>query len=205
MSRINWAKAKSRLTYQFVEWPDTWPAMLSARHLARLQAESEPENGRKWQDEIKAVQSAIDAAAAAGEIPHVIQTFTFAPSAFSSPLFGSAEARTKARLDACYSLELPAIAASYFAQWLTAQGQTPSAHIAAWVQSVTPAPVVTTGASNGVKWTPEKLAELRAYRDAHTMPETAKEFGIAEQRIRKLLPSTKPRAKPFSTLIHRIK
>ena len=57
----------------------------------------------------------------------------------------------------------------------------------------------------GKKWTPEKLAELKAYREAHTMPETAAAFGITEQRIRQLQPSKKPKAKPFAGLIHRIK
>lgn len=65
----------------------------------------------------------------------------------------------------------------------------------------TPAPVVT----GGKKWTPEKLAELKTYREAHTMPETAVKFGISEQRIRDLLPSKKPKAKPFAGLIHRMK
>lgn len=149
MSRIKWAKAKSRLIYQFVDWPDTWPARLSPAHLARLQAASEPESGRVWHDEIKALRSAIDAAADAGEIPHVIETFRFAPSGYSYPMFGSAEQQKQARLDACYSKELPAITASNFTQWLSVQGETPSVHIAAWVQSTarataratTPAPV----------------------------------------------------------------
>jgi len=55
------------------------------------------------------------------------------------------------------------------------------------------------------KWTPEKLAELKTYREAHTMPETAVKFGISEQRIRGLLPSEKPKAKPFAGLIHRMR
>ena len=60
-------------------------------------------------------------------------------------------------------------------------------------------------ATGGKKWTPEKLAELKTYREAHTMPETAVKFGISEQRIRELLPSKKPKAKPFPGLIHRMK
>lgn len=59
-------------------------------------------------------------------------------------------------------------------------------------------------AKNVKRWTPAKLAELAAYRAAHTMPETAVKFGITEQRIRALLPSDKPKAKPFAGLIHRI-
>lgn len=66
------------------------------------------------------------------------------------------------------------------------------------------APVVPV-AETGKRWTPDKLAELSAYRDSHTMPETAAKFGISEQRIRRLLPSKKPRPAPFAGLIHRMK
>ena len=59
--------------------------------------------------------------------------------------------------------------------------------------------------TNGKRWTAEKLEELKAYRDAHTMPETANKFGITEQRIRQLLPRKKPKPTPFSGLIHRTK
>lgn len=55
------------------------------------------------------------------------------------------------------------------------------------------------------KWTPAKLAELAIFRGAHTMPETAAQYGISEQRIRQLLPSKKPKASPFTGLIHRTK
>lgn len=56
--------------------------------------------------------------------------------------------------------------------------------------------------ATGVKWTPEKLAELASYRAKHTMPETAAKYGISEQRIRNLLPRKKSKANPFSGLIH---
>lgn len=59
--------------------------------------------------------------------------------------------------------------------------------------------------SNGKVWTPEKLAELKAYRLVHTMPETAKKFGISEQRIRQLLPSNKPKTKGYSAFSHHMK
>lgn len=54
-------------------------------------------------------------------------------------------------------------------------------------------------------WTPERLAELAAYRARYTMAETAAKFGISEQRIRQLLPSAKPKASPFPGVIHRLK
>lgn len=59
--------------------------------------------------------------------------------------------------------------------------------------------------SNKKKWTLEKLAELKTYRDANTMPETVKKFSITEQRIRQLLPSENPKVKPFAGLVHRTK
>lgn len=57
------------------------------------------------------------------------------------------------------------------------------------------------------RWTPERLAELKAYRDSHTMPQTAVKFGITEQRIRQLLPTSeaKPKTSLFPTTKHRIK
>lgn len=67
------------------------------------------------------------------------------------------------------------------------------------LDTASPAPVAT----GGVKWTPERMAELKAFRKSHTMPETVKKFRISEQRIRQLLPSAKPKAKPFAGLIHR--
>ena len=71
-----------------------------------------------------------------------------------------------------------------------------------------PAPVADSASnapSTGKVWTPEKLAELKAYRAAHTMPETAKKFGISEQRIRQLLPSKKPKRPGYSAFTHHMK
>lgn len=63
----------------------------------------------------------------------------------------------------------------------------------------TPAPpVVAVGAPGGVetapgkKWTPEKLTELKSYRDKNGTKKTAEHFGISEQLVRKKLPSEKP-------------
>jgi len=70
--------------------------------------------------------------------------------------------------------------------------------------AATPAPVAAT-TSDDKKWTPKKLAELQAYRDVHTMRETETYYGISGARIRKLLPSKKPKATPFAGLIHRAK
>jgi len=73
------------------------------------------------------------------------------------------------------------------------------------INSTAPAQAAKPAPMAGKKWTTDKLAELRAYRDKHTMPETADKFGITEQRIRALLPSNKPQKKPYSVFTHRIK
>lgn len=79
----------------------------------------------------------------------------------------------------------------------------------AQTKAAPPAPIVADSASNapgnGKVWTPEKLAELKAYRATHTMPETATKFGISEQRIRQLLPSNKPKKKGYSAFTHHMK
>jgi hypothetical protein len=74
------------------------------------------------------------------------------------------------------------------------------------VEVTTPAPIGQVFSDGSAKkWTPEKLDELRSWRDAHTMPETAAKFGISVQRIRQLLPRKSPKASPFSGVIHRTK
>jgi hypothetical protein len=51
------------------------------------------------------------------------------------------------------------------------------------------------------KWTPEKLAELRAFRDEHGTKAAAKKFGISEARIRQLLPTETPPRKSHLALL----
>lgn len=55
------------------------------------------------------------------------------------------------------------------------------------------------------KWTNEKLEELRAFRANHTMPETAKHFGISMSRIRQLDPRKKQKKVSYKVLTHRMK
>ena len=75
----------------------------------------------------------------------------------------------------------------------------------------TPAPVVAVGASGGVesvigkRWTPEKLAELKSYREKHGTKKAAKFFCISEQLVRQKLPSEKPQPKGYSAFTHRPK
>lgn len=66
-------------------------------------------------------------------------------------------------------------------------------------------PVVTPSASDGVRWTPEALTELKTYRKKHGTKKAAEKFGITEQRIRQLLPGDKPQPKGYSAFTHRLK
>lgn len=76
-------------------------------------------------------------------------------------------------------------------------------------QTAQPAPVVAESASNmpgnGRVWTPEKLAEVQAYRDAHGTKAAAEHFKVSEQLIRRKLPSKKPTPKGYSAFTHRPK
>ena len=71
------------------------------------------------------------------------------------------------------------------------------------------APVVADSASNapgnGKVWTPEKLAELKAYREKNSTKKAAEYFGISEARIRQLLPGEKPKPKGYSVFAHCMK
>ena len=72
-------------------------------------------------------------------------------------------------------------------------------------------PVVAAGASGGVepvtgkRWTPEKIAELKSYREKHGTKKAAEFFGISAQLIRKMLPSEKPQPKGYSAFTYRTK
>jgi len=83
--------------------------------------------------------------------------------------------------------------------------------LAAEPQAETPgaAPVVVESASNapsnGKVWTPERLAEVRAYREKHGTKKTAEHFNVSTSLIRQKLPSEKPKPKGYSAFTHRIK
>jgi hypothetical protein len=64
--------------------------------------------------------------------------------------------------------------------------------------------VVTDSASTvpGKVWTPEKLAEMKAYREKHGTKKAAVHYQVSESRIRKLLPSDKPKPKGYSVFMH---
>ena len=74
-----------------------------------------------------------------------------------------------------------------------------------------PAPVIPAGASDGVepvngkRWTPEKTAELKSYREKYGTKKAAEFFGISTQLIRKMLPSEKPQSKGYSAFTYRKK
>ncbi len=62
-----------------------------------------------------------------------------------------------------------------------------------------------TAPGNGKVWTPEKLAEVKAYREKYGTRKTAEHYQVTEQRIRQLLPGEKPKAKGYSAFTHRPK
>jgi hypothetical protein len=80
--------------------------------------------------------------------------------------------------------------------WLSADGFPDGTR---WPETtaISAAPPVPGVAANAKRWTSENLTDLQAYREAHTMQETAAKFGISEQRIRQLLPKKKPKPSPF--------
>ena len=89
---------------------------------------------------------------------------------------------------------------------ITTEVKVIEAYLQAKQKPTPPASLAADSTSNAQKkkWTPEKLAELEAYRAAHTMPETAQKFGISEQRIRVLLPRDKPKSNGYSAFTHRM-
>lgn len=57
------------------------------------------------------------------------------------------------------------------------------------------------GAGSGgkdIRWTPERLGKLKAYREKHGTKKAAEYFGITEARVRKLLPREKPKQRGYS-------
>ncbi len=76
-------------------------------------------------------------------------------------------------------------------------------------QAAAPAPVVADSASNaagnGKVWTPEKLAEVQAYREKYGTKKAAEHFKVSASLIRQKLPSKKPQPKGYSAFTHRIK
>lgn len=60
-------------------------------------------------------------------------------------------------------------------------------------------------ACHGKRWTPEKLAELKAYRALHGTKKAADYYGITDARVRQILPSEKPQPKGYSAFTHRSK
>lgn len=59
--------------------------------------------------------------------------------------------------------------------------------------------------AGGKKWTAERLAELAEYRAKHGTKKAAETYGVSASRIRELLPSGKPKATPFTSIVHRLK
>ncbi|MDP3520689.1 MAG: hypothetical protein Q8S02_08710 [Hydrogenophaga sp.] len=71
------------------------------------------------------------------------------------------------------------------------------------ISATNPAPPVTAESvssppGQGKVWTPERLSEMKAYRERHGTKKTAEFYKVSAQRVRELLPSDKPKAKGYS-------
>ena len=126
MSGIKWQRAKAVLSKTWTSlgyFLDVWPERMAPRQLAVLQCppDAKPGDAPAW-------RKAIEAAVAAGSIPHVIQQFEL-PS-YVLYLDGRTPPPPKKK-------DMPAIAADDFMKWLGSQNETPSAHIQAWIDAST--------------------------------------------------------------------
>jgi hypothetical protein len=68
-----------------------------------------------------------------------------------------------------------------------------------------PVPATQSAPATGKTWTPERLAEVKAYRERNGTKAAASHFGISEALIRRKLPSTPPRPVGHSVFTHHIK
>ena len=77
------------------------------------------------------------------------------------------------------------------------------AHFAALPDSPRFAPSVE--AAHGKRWTPELIAELKAFRAARGTAEAAQKYGVSTARIRTLDPSENPKPRGVSAFSQRVK
>lgn len=132
----------------FADKPTSWPARLAPAHLARLQCApvqrpvaysgDDPIKRKLYRlaamdwSECHAIQRAIEAACAAGVLPHEVAAFTFGSAAFGINE-GDSRATIAAKWrDQCSTRDLPAISAGDFVQWLAAQAERPAPLVEAW-------------------------------------------------------------------------
>lgn len=80
-------------------------------------------------------------------------------------------------------------------RWLRARAKFPARNAAA--TDVSDVPIEAAPSSN-VRWTPERLKELSEFRERHGTKKAAEHFGIAQARVRQLLPK-KPAASPANS------
>jgi hypothetical protein len=80
-------------------------------------------------------------------------------------------------------------------RWLRSRARLPERKLAS--EAPTDVQVEAAPVSN-VRWTPERLKELSEFRERHGTKKAAEHFGIAQARVRQLLPK-KPAASPASS------
>lgn len=99
-------------------------------------------------------------------------------------------------------------------RWVKATGIKSAYSFGPWNHTATPcvapesqaeAPAVGASGEGSKKWIPERLAELMEYRAAHGTKKAAEKYGISDSRVRALLPTMKPKATPFASMVHRLK
>jgi hypothetical protein len=61
------------------------------------------------------------------------------------------------------------------------------------------------GKASELKWTPEYISEVRAYRDRHTVKDTSTHFGVSASLIRRKIKTVKAQANAFTSHVHRLK
>ena len=145
-----------------------WPQTIAHYGLAALQTYREGVDNKTWRSKARTWREALELAVASGAIEHTSTTerVQVAPAVrrVIHPGFGSSEWEARGFLGGTLrtAYTQPAqhqdvtrhhIAAPAFATWLTAQGEEPSAHIAAWFAAVgaQAAPAETTAERNA-RW-----------------------------------------------------
>jgi hypothetical protein len=93
------------------------------------------------------------------------------------------------------------ITATEFKRWLDVQGDSPSTLIQSWFALHARERKAPGGRKwTPGKWTPERKAELRDYRERHGTRAAAQKYGISDGRVRQLLPQEPP-SQTASTLL----
>lgn len=120
MSKIKFEKAMLLIEGEFINQLSWWPEWFPPVNLAVLQAPLKDSDTTAW-------QAAIESAVKTGELASTLKPYLFRPPVFDL---------TKEFSEQGIPCDQDTITATDFAAWLTAQGEKPSEHIAAWFTAV---------------------------------------------------------------------